>query len=108
MRFNCPTSFVVSCQVPDRSVSAWIFSTMRLMLFFDGRYPRYAWPAHPLTPGEGRDLSSRQTQYVVRDRGLGNLSTPLSVQKLQMALHAKAKAEAGVFGLVPRRLSSVF
>jgi RNA-directed DNA polymerase len=26
---------------------------------------------------------------------LGNLSTPLSVQKLQMALHAKAKAEAG-------------
>jgi len=26
---------------------------------------------------------------------LGNLSTPPSVQKLQMALHAKAKAEAG-------------
>jgi RNA-directed DNA polymerase len=26
---------------------------------------------------------------------LGNLSTPVSVQKLQMALHAKAKAEAG-------------
>ena len=25
---------------------------------------------------------------------MGNLSTPLSVQKLQMALHAKAKAEA--------------
>ena len=46
-------------------------------------------------PVEGRDLSSRQTQYVVRDRGLGNLSTPLSVQKLQTALHAKAKAEAG-------------
>jgi RNA-directed DNA polymerase len=43
---------------------------------------------------EGRDLSSRQTQDVVRDRGLGNLSTPESVQKLQMALHAKAKAEA--------------
>src|ERR1700745_1512742 len=51
--------------------------------------------ASRVTPGEGRDLSSRQTQYVVRDRGLGNLSTPLSVQKLQMALHAKAKAEAG-------------
>jgi hypothetical protein len=31
---------------------------------------------------EGRGLSSRQTQYVVRDRGLGNLSTPKSVQKL--------------------------
>ena len=46
-------------------------------------------------PVEGRDLSSRQTQDVARDRRLGNLSTPKSVQKLQMALHAKAKAEAG-------------
>src|ERR1017187_9642320 len=46
-------------------------------------------------PVEGRDLSSRRTQYVVRTRRLGNLSTPKSVQKLQMALHAKAKAEAG-------------
>ena len=26
---------------------------------------------------------------------MGNLTTPPSVQKLQMALHAKAKAEAG-------------
>ena len=46
-------------------------------------------------PGEGRGLSSGQTQYVVRDRRLGNLSTPKSVQKLQTALHAKAKSEAG-------------
>src|SRR6202521_4449093 len=46
-------------------------------------------------PVEGRGLSSRQTQQVARDRGLGNLSTPKRVQKLQMALHAKAKAEAG-------------
>src|SRR6201997_1786379 len=46
-------------------------------------------------PGEGRDLSSRRAQYVVRTWGLGNLSTPKSVQKLQTALHAKAKAEAG-------------
>src|SRR4249920_763807 len=46
-------------------------------------------------PVEGRGLSSRQTQQVARDRGLGNLSTPKTVQKLQMALHAKAKAEAG-------------
>src|ERR1700749_139373 len=46
-------------------------------------------------PVEGRGLSSRRTQQVARDRGLGNLSTPKSVQKLQMALHAKAKAEAG-------------
>src|SRR5262244_636615 len=48
-----------------------------------------------VTPGEGRDLSSRRTQDVVRAWGLGNLSTPKSVQKLQTALHAKAKAEAG-------------
>ena len=26
---------------------------------------------------------------------MGNLSTPISVQKLQMALHAKAKTESG-------------
>src|SRR3954468_3254132 len=46
-------------------------------------------------PVEERGLSSRQTQYVVRTWRLGNLSTPIRVQKLQMALHAKAKAEAG-------------
>src|ERR1700760_3915351 len=46
-------------------------------------------------PVEGRGLSSRRTQQVARDRGLGNLSTPKRVQKLQMALHVKAKAEAG-------------
>jgi hypothetical protein len=46
-------------------------------------------------PVEGRGLSSRRTQNVGRDRGLGNLSTPKSVQKLQTALHAKAKAEPG-------------
>ena len=43
----------------------------------------------------GRDLSSRQTQDVGKDRRLGNLLTPISVQKLQKALHAKAKAEPG-------------
>src|ERR1700745_2719167 len=46
-------------------------------------------------PVEGRGRSSRRTQQVARDRGLGNLATPKRVQKLQMALHAKAKAEAG-------------
>src|ERR1700677_1585372 len=46
-------------------------------------------------PVEGRGLSSRPTQQVARDRRLGNLATPIRVQKLQMALHAKAKAEAG-------------
>src|SRR5678816_786322 len=45
---------------------------------------------------EERGLSSRQTQQVARDAGrLGNLTTPKSVQKLQMALHAKAKASPG-------------
>src|SRR5712675_3187 len=46
-------------------------------------------------PVEERGLSSRQTQQVARDRRLGNLATPKSVQKLQIALHAKAKAESG-------------
>src|SRR6202453_2801195 len=45
-------------------------------------------------PAEGRGLSSGQTQQVVRDGRLGNLATPKSVQKLQTALHAKAKTEA--------------
>jgi len=43
---------------------------------------------------EGRGLSSRRTQDVERDRRLGNLSTPITVQKLQTALHAKAKSQA--------------
>jgi RNA-directed DNA polymerase len=46
-------------------------------------------------PVEGRDLSSRRTQQAARTRRLGNLATPVSVQKLQMALHAKAKAAPG-------------
>src|SRR5260221_12927905 len=46
-------------------------------------------------PVEGRGLSSRRTQQVARHRGLRNLAAPNRVQKLQMALHAKAKAEAG-------------
>ena len=42
---------------------------------------------------EGRGLGSRPTQHVARDWRLGNLTTPSSVQKLQTALHAKAKEE---------------
>lgn len=42
-------------------------------------------------PVEGSGLSSRATQEVARDRGLGDLATPESVQKLRTALHAKAK-----------------
>jgi len=45
-------------------------------------------------PVEGRSLGSELTQQVVRERRLGNLATPASVQKLQTALHAKAKAQA--------------
>jgi RNA-directed DNA polymerase len=46
-------------------------------------------------PVEGRGLGSGLTQDVVKERRLGNLATPASVQKLQTALHAKAKIEAG-------------
>ncbi len=44
-RFSSPTSSVASCQVPFRWLSTWAFSTLRLMLFCDGRYPRRARPA---------------------------------------------------------------
>src|ERR1019366_1013654 len=46
-------------------------------------------------PEEGRRPGSRQTQEATRSRRLGNLTTPPSVQKLQSALHAKAKEEPG-------------
>jgi len=43
-------------------------------------------------PAEERDLSSRPAQDVARDREIGvSLATPATVQKLQAALHAKAK-----------------
>ena len=44
---------------------------------------------------EGRDLSSELTLKVAKDGRLGNLVTPISVRKLQTALHAKAKEEPG-------------
>ena len=44
-------------------------------------------------PAEGRGLSSEPTPKVGKDRRLGNLATPTSVQRLQTALHAKAKEE---------------
>ena len=44
---------------------------------------------------EGRGLSSRQTHDVVRDLEIGQPINSKSVQKLQTALHAKAKAEPG-------------
>ena len=43
-------------------------------------------------PVEGRDLSWKQTQEVTKAEGLAmSLATPESVQKLQTALHDKAK-----------------
>src|SRR6201998_946395 len=43
-------------------------------------------------PGEGRGLSWKQTQEVTKTEGLVmSLATPESVQKLQAALHDKAK-----------------
>ena len=39
---------------------------------------------------EERGLGSRSTQEVERNRRLGDLATPISVQKLQKALHEKA------------------
>lgn len=42
---------------------------------------------------EGRGLGSRPTPEAGRDRRLGNLQTPESVQRLRAALHTKAKAE---------------
>ena len=62
-----------------------------------GRHGVTERPVIPLKSGNagGRGLSSGQTQDVAKDRRLGNLSTPKSVQKLQTALHAKAKTEAG-------------
>ena|SRR5271166_2543311 len=44
-------------------------------------------------PAEGRGLSSEPTPKVGKGRRLGNLATPTSVQRLQTALHAKAKEE---------------
>lgn len=45
-------------------------------------------------PVEGRGLGSSGTLEVAREeRGLGNLSTPVKLQELQKALHAKAKGE---------------
>ena len=45
-------------------------------------------------PVEGTGLGSRQAQDVVRAWRLGILTTPINVQKLQRALHAKAKSES--------------
>jgi hypothetical protein len=47
----------------------------------------------PGNAGGGKGLSSEPTLKVGKDSRLGNLVTPISVQKLRTALHAKAKEE---------------
>src|ERR1035441_258602 len=55
-----------------------------------GRGPEYR--GSRLIPGEGRGLSWKSTQEVTKAEGLAmSLTTPESVQKLQAALHDKAK-----------------
>ena len=44
-------------------------------------------------PAEGSGPSSGSTQERAKDGRLGNLATPENIQKLQAALHAKAKGE---------------
>ena len=57
---------------------------------FSGRLLRPDSAEAGVTPVEGRDLSSRQAQYVVKDLEIGKPINSASVQKLQKALHAKA------------------
>jgi hypothetical protein len=47
-------------------------------------------PSDWVMPVEGRDLSSRQTQYVVKDLEIGQPINSASVQKLKKASHANA------------------
>jgi hypothetical protein len=51
-----------------------------------GSYYLRSW----VTPAEGRSLSSELTLKVAKGGRLGSLATPISVQKLQTALHVKA------------------
>mgnify|MGYP007095267364 CR=1 FL=1 len=52
-------------------------------------------PRKPGNAGGGKEPWFRINAGRSEGRRLGNLSTPISVQKLQMALHAKAKTESG-------------
>ncbi len=53
-------------------------------------------PLRPGNAGGGKGPQFKTDAKTRRGtRRLGNQTTPKSVQKLQMALHAKAKAEAG-------------
>ena len=45
-------------------------------------------------PVEGRDLSSKQAQQVVRDLEIGQPINSENCSETEKALHAKAKAEA--------------
>jgi len=55
---------------------------------------RFVVPLKPGNAGGGKGPQSRQTQYVVKDLEIGQPINSASVQKLQKALHAKAKARS--------------
>ena len=65
----------------------------------DGQAGRAGVAERPVVPlksgnaGRGKGPWFKTTLKVARNRRLGNLQTPLSVQKLRTTLHAKAKAE---------------
>ena len=52
---------------------------------------RFVVPMKPGNAGGGKEPQLEATQEVARTRRLGNLVTPIKVQKLQSALQAKAK-----------------
>ena len=54
---------------------------------------RFVVPLKPGNAGGGKGPQFKTVSKVARDGRLGNLTTPVSVQKLQTALHAKAKAQ---------------
>src|SRR5258706_14096896 len=93
MRFNWFTNSVVCCQVHDRVVSAWTFSTMRLMLFIDGRHPRYAFPvlAEYISP----NVCPRKSNCPS-----GTLQIRV-FSSLTVSSHDLAQAPQGLFGFAP-------
>src|SRR5271155_3497485 len=74
MRENCTSSLSGGRRSAPRSLSA---------------PPPTRHRGNRVTPAEGRDLSSRQTQNVAKDMEIGKPINSNDVQKLPMASHAK-------------------
>jgi hypothetical protein len=82
VRFNVLTSCVVSCYVPVRTVSSWMLSTMRLMLFFDGRNPKYALPVlaeYMASPIVSSTNTTARSLTMRRQSGSIQASLPLTI-----------------------------